>query len=170
MFQRTLWQIQSSYKCDVPFLIFMSNCSVGQSFVFIYIHILVNVHGKDSALLTLMLSIFCLCNLVIKGKVFCFDHYGISKRMVSYKETLRSSLTVNQSKLYFTDQVIVRRQLLTNTYSTFQILCDFIGRNNVPSYIISVFGAEHWDLPHRTYVEPWPNRMENNILINLINF
>jgi hypothetical protein len=50
-----------------------------------------------------MLSIFGLCNLVIKEKVFfCFveadDRYGFCKRMVSYKEKLRNSLTVNQSK------------------------------------------------------------------------
>jgi hypothetical protein len=107
-------------------------CNVGQSLVFIYIHILVNVHGKGSdvdfmlcMLLTLMLSIFGLCNLVIKEKIFCFvetdDRYGFCKRMVSYKETLRNSLTVNQSKFYFPHPLTVRRQLLANRYPTFHM-------------------------------------------------
>jgi hypothetical protein len=65
--------------------------------VFIYIHILVNVHGKGSdvdfmlcMLLTLMLSIFGLCNLVIKEKIFCFvetdDRYGFRREWFRIKK------------------------------------------------------------------------------------
>lgn len=47
---------------------------------------------------------------------------------------------------------------------------NLFGRNNVPSYIISVFGAEHLDLPHLTYVEPWSNKETKNLNILIHKF
>ena len=94
--------------------------------------------------------------LHLKKHYVFFDSYSIKILFSASIDCQKAA--IDQSIFYFSQE----RQI--------NIYANLFGRNNVPSYIISVFGAEHSDLPHRTYVEPWANKEKNsNFLISLIS-